>query len=325
MRWFAQAALWLVCLLSGAASMATELPHSAQVIEYDSPAVGLRLKYTVLLPDGYAAASPRRYPVLYLLHGHTGHHTSWLTYAKLPPDTATRLEAIVVLADGGNGFYVDWHGAEGARPNRWQAAIVDDLIPAVDRRWRTRAERGGRAIGGLSMGGYGAVTLALRHPDLFAVAFSSAGALRFAERAREELRSGVDDWNRPELWSKDERPPVAIAGFATQRERTPHGRVFLTDAQTRAFDPFDLARRIDPRRAPFLHLDCGLQDGLLPETRAFADLLHARGIKHSLVLMLGDHEVPYWADAFAHTSLALKPILTRTAPREPASAATMDE
>lgn len=279
-------------------------PDDSRRVEYDSPAVGRHLKYTVLLPDGYASGHDR-YPVLYLLHGHTGHHGSWLTYAGLPTDTATRLGVIVILADGGNAFYTNWYGSTEALPQRWEDAIVDDLVSEVDRRWRTRPERGARAIGGLSMGGYGAVAIALRHPERFGFAFSSAGALRFPSRAREELASGTDDWNRPELWSNDDRPPVPIPGFATQRERTPRGRVFVSAAQADAADPLLLVDRIDPARAPFVHLDCGQQDTLLPETLMLAERLRQRGLRHALVLLPGDHDTPYWQEAFARTQLAL--------------------
>ncbi len=304
-RYRAFALVMTALLVCANLASAQDLPAGARIIEYDSPAVARSLKYTVLLPDGYAE-NARRYPVLYLLHGHTGHHTSWLTYAGLPSDTATQLQAIVVLADGGNGFYTNWNGSTESQPQRWEDAIAQDLVAEVDLRWRTRPERGARAIGGLSMGGYGAIAIALHHPDRFGFAFSSAGALRFAARARDEIVRGEDDWNRPELWSKDEKPPVAIPGFATQRERTPRGRVFVTVEHADAADPSVIATRIDPATAPFLHLDCGLQDGLLPETLALADALRTRGLAHALVLLPGDHDTPYWRDAFAHTRLSLQ-------------------
>lgn len=310
-----------VCLLAmtaisqvlAAAPAEPPLPDNAVAVDYDAPSVELRLRYIALFPDDYAS-SGRRYPVLYLLHGHTGNYRSWLDYAQLPPDAATRLDAIVVLVDGGNGFHVNWHGEEGPRPQRWEDALIRDLIPAVDKRWRTRSERSGRAIGGISMGGYGAITVVLRHPDTFIAAFSSAGALRFAERAREEIRSGKDDWNRPTLWSENENVPVLIRGFATQRERTPRGRVFVESGQTGAYDPFVLAQQIEPARAPHIHLDCGLQDSLLPETRAFAAALSAHRLRHSLIELPGDHDVPYWATAFEHTLLILKPLLAVPSP-----------
>lgn len=311
--WKAIPCALLLLLLAGRVD--AQLPPNAQVVEYPSPAVDLRMKYTVLLPEGYAHGE-RRYPVLYLLHGHTGNHTSWLTYAGLPADAATRLGAIVVLADGGNGFYTDWRGALGPRPQRWEDAIVEDLVAEVDRRWRTRPAREHRAIGGMSMGGYGAVAIALRHPDKFAFAFSSAGALRFAQRIAEELRSGQEDWNRPTLWSTDERPPVAIAGFSTQAERTPRGRVFTSVGQAEEADPFVLARRMPVERAPYLHLDYGLQDSLGPETEAFATVLKERGIPYSLVVLPGDHEAPYWTHAFEHALLVLRGHLQRAAPGE---------
>ena len=297
----AEAAQGTSYLVPAAADAAT----SPKVVVYQATAVGRQLKYAVLLPRDYAT-STRRYPVLYLLHGHTGHYRSWIEYAGLPLDTADHLEAIVVLADGGNAFYANWHGADGTHPQRWEEAIVRDLVGDVDGRWRTRVTRDARAIGGLSMGGYGAIAIALRHPDVFGFAFSSAGALRFAAHARDELASGSEDWNRPELWSKESRPPVDTPGFATQRERTPRGRVFATAAQANAADPFVLAGGLEPARAPFLHLDAGLQDELLPETLAFAERLRARGLPHALVLLPGGHEVPYWRTAFERTALSLR-------------------
>lgn len=284
-------------------------------VSYKSPAVGRTLKYAVLLPESYEQGH-RRYPVLYLLHGHTGNYLSWLTYAKLPADTATRLEALIVLADGGNGFYTNWHGAKGAEPNRWEDAIAEDLVGAVDARWRTSSGREHRAIGGLSMGGYGAVSIALRHSKRFSFAFSSAGALAFPSRAQEEIRAGTLDWNAPEQWSKDERPPADVSGFATQTQRTPRGTVFSTEAQARAVDPFVLAETMNVQAMPYIHLDCGLDDGLLPETLRLFEVLRRRGAAHSLTLLPGDHETPYWAQAFEHTLLVLRAHFARDSSRK---------
>lgn len=303
-----------IALVIGMSSIATARA-AVHEVSYDSPAVGRRLKYAVLLPDGYAK-SGERYPVLYLLHGHTGNYRSWQTYAKLPEDTATRLGALVVFADGGNGFYTNWQGATGDASHRWEDAIVTDLVDAVDARWRTARGARHRAIGGLSMGGYGAVAIALRHPDRFSFALSSAGALGFPARAQEEIRAGAPDWNEPQRWSSDERPPVDIPGFATQRERTPQGLVFATEAQARAVDPYVLAETADAQKLPYLHLDCGLQDGLLPETLRLAEVLRRRKAAHSLVLLPGDHEAPYWSQAFEHTLLVLRAHFARASSRK---------
>ena len=124
----------------------------------------------VLLPDGYGGGS-RRYPVLYLLHGATGHFDDWAASSDLPCFART-LGLIVVMPDAANGWYADAPG--GAR---WETYHIRELIPYIDAHYRTVARRQGRAIAGLSMGGFGAMSYAARHPDLFAAAASFSGAL----------------------------------------------------------------------------------------------------------------------------------------------------
>jgi S-formylglutathione hydrolase len=280
------------------------LPSPARVGEFDAPAVGRRLTYAVLLPADYAT-SGRRYPVLYLLHGYTGNHTSWLTYAGLPPDTATTHGLIVVMPEAGNTFHVDGHGATDGRPHRWGEMIVGDLVRHVDAAYRTRADRSGRAVAGLSMGGCGAVALALRHPDRFAVAVSSGGALAVARSAAEELRAGKPDWNEPARWDHPIRPPGPTPGFATQAERTPPGKLFTTPEQAAGWNPFDLAGRADPKTCPHLHLDCGTADDGLPLAREFTDLLRPRKLPYSYLELPGGHAPPYWRDAARHWLLVV--------------------
>lgn len=279
--------------------------QSMRVRQFYSPAVERNLKYAVLLPRAYHESS-KRYPVLYLLHGHTGNYRSWITYAGLPINTPDKLAAIVVLVDGGNSFYTNWYGASGERPQRWEDMLVKDLIPHVDHQYRTQTQRSARFIGGLSMGGYGAISLALKNPSMFSFAFSSAGALSFAQHAEKELSTDTVDWNQPEQWSKDSRPPVDIEGFATQRERTPRGTVFLTKAQASSADPAQILAKLSPVDAPYIHLDVGTEDSLAPETRAFVKQLRTRGFAHSYLELAGAHEVPYWQNAFAHTVLILQ-------------------
>jgi S-formylglutathione hydrolase FrmB len=132
----------------------------------------------VLLPAGYDAAPQARYPVLYLLHGGNGTFVDWTLQGGAEAATAG-LPLIVVMPDAGRGgWYTDWYaaGINGQRP-RWETYHVKQLIPFVDRTFRTRAGRSGRAIAGLSMGGFGAMSYAARHPDRFVAAASWSGAV----------------------------------------------------------------------------------------------------------------------------------------------------
>lgn len=133
----------------------------------------------VLLPDGYDPTGKRRYPVLYLLNGGAGSFRDWTTPGTGEADVATAgLGLIVVMPDGGaGGWYTDWYrpGIKG-RP-RWETYHVKELIPFVDARYRTTGTRAGRAIAGLSMGGFGALSYASRHPDRFVAASTWSGAV----------------------------------------------------------------------------------------------------------------------------------------------------
>jgi S-formylglutathione hydrolase FrmB len=160
---------------ASAASGGTTRAH----LSFESAALGRPLHYAIYLPPGYDEEGARRYPVVYLLHGLGGRGTDWLAMGGLAA-TADRLigageipPVIVVMPDGADSWYVDSAAVGG--PGDYQTAIGRDLIAHVDATWRTAAHRGGRAIAGLSMGGYGALRLAFMRPDMYtAVAGLSA-------------------------------------------------------------------------------------------------------------------------------------------------------
>ena len=117
-----------------------------------TPALAAATKVRVLLPAGYAAAQHRRYPVLYLLHGASGSYRDWTRSGEVERLTAGK-PLIVVMPDGGRGgWYTNWYNGGKAGAPAWETYHVDELIPLVDRRFRTLPVRRGRAIAGLSMG-----------------------------------------------------------------------------------------------------------------------------------------------------------------------------
>lgn len=134
----------------------------------------------ILLPEGYDARASRRYPVLYLLHGTSGGASDWTTMGDAEETTAGQ-PLIVVMPDialgrDGGGWCSDWVNGRAYGPPRWETFHVDELIPWVDRNLQTVAERDGRAIAGLSQGGFCSMSYAARHPDLFAAALAYSGA-----------------------------------------------------------------------------------------------------------------------------------------------------
>ncbi|MEO8604496.1 MAG: alpha/beta hydrolase family protein [bacterium] len=148
----------------------------------------------ILLPSDYAADPERDYPVLYLFHGTSGRASDWVNAGGAVPTTAG-LPLIVVMSDAGfngdgGGWFANWfNGGAGGQP-MWETYHVEQLVPWIDANLRTVADQSGRAIAGLSQGGFGALSYAARHPDLFTsvAAFSGGGEI---ERDAEAIRDAT--------------------------------------------------------------------------------------------------------------------------------------
>jgi S-formylglutathione hydrolase FrmB len=149
---------------------------------FHSPALHGERSYRIYLPHGYSAAASRgvRFPVLYMLHGSPGQPDLFMRAGNLGValDTLVARHAIqpmiVVMPDGRDGsFRSDTEWANTAK-GRYESFVLD-AVKAVDSRWATKADRTHRAIAGNSEGAYGAVNIALRHLDTFAVAESWSG------------------------------------------------------------------------------------------------------------------------------------------------------
>jgi S-formylglutathione hydrolase FrmB len=140
-----------------------------------------QINVRVLLPLGYNANAEPAYPVLYLFPGTSGHSYDWMTAGGAPKTTApyrliTVSSDIGFNGDGGSWFtnWVDQHTALG--PSQWETYDIRELIPWIDANFDTIRSRSGRAVAGLSMGGYGSTELAARHPDLFVESAAFSGA-----------------------------------------------------------------------------------------------------------------------------------------------------
>ena len=176
-------------------SVAAAQANDVTTVEFHSPAVDRTMKYNVVLPPDYES-SDERYPVLYLLHGLTQDYTTWSRLGA--PFYAREIgELIVVMPDGGNSWYVNWAESGEGQKNDWEDHVVRDVVAHVDANFRTIARREGRAIAGLSMGGYGALTMGLRNSEMFISIGSTSGALEHAKQAAERLRVGIAA-SRPE-------------------------------------------------------------------------------------------------------------------------------
>ncbi len=152
--------------------------YNVQVL---SAALGRTVNVRILLPTGYTRHPNVRYPVLYLFHGTSGRASDWVEQGNAEATTANR-PLIVVMPDAGfdgdgGGWFTDWFDTSTALgPSKWETFHVGQLVPWVDTSLRTVARRDGRAIAGLSQGGFGSMSYAARHPDMFEAAAAFSGA-----------------------------------------------------------------------------------------------------------------------------------------------------
>ena len=152
-------------------------------IQVQSPALGGRSQDVyVYLPPGYADNPTRRYPVLYLLHGFPGRPLAFLLTVRMgvvEDELVAKNMAqpvILVMPFGSTGTFTDKEWANGVRQGEgWATFVARDVVNAVDSQYRTIADRSGRAIAGLSEGGYGALNIAFQHPGEFGVVESWSG------------------------------------------------------------------------------------------------------------------------------------------------------
>jgi len=243
----------------GQAAAPSEPPRAmARTVRISSQALGnAEYAFAVLLPHGYDESS-KRYPVLYLLHGGGQTHTAFPSRAWFTRDAAAR-GMIVVLPNGGRSFFAN---AAGLPDARYEDVVAIDLVQYVDSHYRTLATRESRAIGGISMGGFGSALIALRHPDLFSTAAPLSAPLASAR-------------------AEGAGAPALIFGAPGSEDR-------------RARDPLTLATRLAPGASPYFYVACGLDDPLLPASREFVRILAAQGVPHRYAEVPGNHSWGVW-------------------------------
>jgi S-formylglutathione hydrolase FrmB len=292
---------------------------------FASASLGVTKKYKAYLPAGYDTLTTRRYPVIYMLHGLGGDESNWVEGGHLDAVAdSLHLQAIVVMPDGDDGFYansatpVDKEKCLAGHPPfsreqepadycvataNYEDYITRDLVAHVDATYRTIPERRARGIGGLSMGGFGALQVAMRHKELYAASASHSGvdALLYVGphpyvADKVVLLEDVTSWGK------------GIGPIGDHMRA-----IFGSDAANwRGHDPATLAASLKPGELA-LYLDCGTEDYFLLHDGAqyLHDLLTKRGIEHEWYLGPGSHDFAFWSqridDSLAFFTRSLAP------------------
>lgn len=261
--------LFLTLFLPLSAQAQTSEPNRVETVKFASKLVGATLPYDVVLPSDYGSSPRTRYPVLYLLHGLTGHYTDWTTRTNVA-DYAAQYRLIIVTPEGNDGWYTD---SAGVPSDKYESYILNELIPDVDARYRTIQARYGRAIAGPSMGGYGAFKFALKYPDRFVFAGSMSGAFGV---------TGYTDKDRGAGWD------TFLKLFGP-----------LDSPTRKANDLFELTRSLSATRIaslPYLYFDCGTEDSphIFNPNRELSNLFVEKKIPHEYRELAGNHSWAYW-------------------------------
>jgi putative tributyrin esterase len=220
-----------------------------------SPNLGKQLAAYVITPS----VGKPPYPVFYLLHGLSDDHTIWLRRTRIEWYVRD-LPLIVVMPDGFRGFYTDNQSGPA-----YAKYMGEDLPSAIETNFHAKPGRSARCIGGLSMGGYGALRVALGYPDRFISANSHSGA----------LEAGLSK----EVPANTER----VAIFGKRAQGTPHDLLHLASSIQKAGG-----------RLPGMRIDCGTEDFLLNQNRGLHAKFEKAGIPHEYAEYPGAHSWDYW-------------------------------
>lgn len=231
-------------------------------IQVFSASMQKNIKAVIVTPDNYS--SVKELPVVYLLHGYSGNHLDWINKAKGFEKAADIHNLIIVCPDGG---YSSWYWDSPVDPkSQYETFISSELVKAIDSKYKTTQDRKGRGITGLSMGGHGALYLAIRHQDVFGAAGSMSG--------------GVDIRPFPNNWDMAKR----LGTYADQPERWEKNTVV------------NLLHLLTPNSLALI-IDCGTDDFFFKVNENLHQQLLYRNIPHDYYMRPGGHSWPYWTNA----------------------------
>jgi S-formylglutathione hydrolase FrmB len=222
----------------------------------------------IITPKTYSNA--KKYPVVFLLHGYSGNYASWIKSAPQIEDLADIYDMILVTPDGN---FDSWYWDSPVDPSsKYETYIADELISFIDENYSTSKTREARAITGLSMGGHGALYLAIRHQDIFGVAGSLSGGV--------DIAPFPENWNMKKyLGSRSEFPE-------RWEEYSVLGLLYL------------LSRNNLP-----LVIHCGTGDFFYQVNLKLHEELTYLNIPHSFTANPGEHNWDYWRDAVQYQLL----------------------
>lgn len=244
----------------------------------ESKILNKNVKYAIYLPEDYDHSS-RSYPVLYLLHGYTDDETAWIQFGEvgsIADEVISNGEAssmIIIMPDGGVSFYINAFNEKQG----YEDMFFKEFIPSIEKRYRIRSKKEFRAIAGLSMGGYGTLIYALKHPEMFAAAAPLSAAVLTDEEAKNNISNNVIGLSK--IWGpliNDSLPLHYIK-----------------------HSPIHLVKTLPKEQVASVryYIDCGDKDFLIAGNCELHLTMRSRQIPHEFRVRGGEHNWTYWRTA----------------------------
>ena len=269
--------LFVLCLTALAITVKAA---KVDTVETYSDAMKKKIKAIVVKPDSYKTGT--EYPVVYLLHGAGGNYTDWTKNAPKIRENVDALNIIIVCADGG---VTSWYWDSPVDPTyKYETYVIKELIPFIDKSYKTIKTRNGRAITGLSMGGHGGLYLGIRHQDLFGAAGSMSG--------------GVDIRPFPKNWDMAKR----LGDYATNPD---NWEKYTVTNQLHLITPKSIA----------IIFDCGTEDFFYKVNTELHDKMVERNIEHDFIVRPGAHNWQYWSNAVNYELLYFSTFFKKNNPQ----------
>ena len=229
-----------------------------------SNAMHKNVKVAVVIPDNAAKQTGVKFPVVYLLHGYSGNHGSWLKDAPQLQSRADQYQVMLVCPDGGYG---SWYYDSPINDSiKYETFIISELLPYVDAHFPTSANKDHRAITGLSMGGHGGLFLGMRHANLFGNAGSVCGGV--------DIRPFPNSWDiKKSLGTITDQPQNWID-----------------------YSVVTIAKNCKPGLLNII-FDCGVSDFFIDVNRSLHQVLLSNKIDHDYTERPGEHNKAYWSNS----------------------------
>lgn len=245
-------------------------------VETYSVAMQKKIKAVVVRPDQYEKL--KEMPVVYLLHGYSDGYDGWIKKAGGFQKAADQYNMMIVCPDGG---FSSWYWDSPVDEKfKYETYVSKELVGWVDSNYKTMKDKKGRGITGLSMGGHGALYLAIKHQDVFGAAGSMSG--------------GVDIRPFPNNWDMAKR----LGSYAEQPQRWEDHSVI------------NLLHLLTPN-ALSLIIDCGTEDFFYKVNEELHKKLLYNNIPHDYITRPGGHSWPYWNNAVHYQMLFMSNFFTK--------------